>query len=72
MKNIFFNNRIKLVLRSSETGKKIETIKFSKEETIQIRQTAALLKMTEKELFDEAFDYILKVAVNRVYFKKPI
>ena len=67
--SLFRNNRLTIILRSQETGKRIEKIKFSKEETAEIRRIADLLDMTEKELLDEAFDYILSIAVTRKYFK---
>ena len=48
----FFNNKLTLILRSQETGKRIEKIKFTKEETAELRKTADLLGVTEKELID--------------------
>ena len=66
---MFRKNRLTLILRSSETGKRIDKIKFTKEETAELRKTADLLGITEKELIDEAFNYILKRAVHLTYFK---
>lgn len=65
----FFNKKLTLILRSDNTGKKIDKIKFTKEETAELRKTADLIGITEKELIDEAFNYILKRTVHLTYFK---
>jgi hypothetical protein len=53
------NRKIKLILRSLETNKKIQTIKFSKDETIQLRQAAQTLDLTEQQLFHLVFKNII-------------
>jgi hypothetical protein len=55
----FRNRKIKLVLRSLETDKRIQTIKFSKQETIQLRQAAQTLGLTEQQLFHLVFKNII-------------
>ena len=56
----FAKKRIKLVIRSSNTDKKLETIKFSKEESDRIRKMAHILQVSEQELFDLAFKNLIK------------
>lgn len=63
-----FNKRIKLILRSKETGKKIETIKFSKSESKELRNIANILNMSEEQMFNDLFDTIIRESK----FKKPI
>lgn len=66
----FAKKRIKLTIRSSESNKKIDTIKFSKEESDRIRKMADILQVSEQELFNLAFKNLIndlrkQVAANR-------
>ena len=62
---MFRNKNIKIVLRSSHTGKKIETIKFSKDESNQIREIAQQIGYTEQQLFDKIFSDLLAELRNK-------
>jgi hypothetical protein len=55
-----FNKKIKLIIRSSETGQKIDTVKFSKEESKKIRETAKYLNLSQDQLMNYAFDRFLE------------
>jgi hypothetical protein len=59
MINIFFNKKIKLILRSSETNKKIQTIKFSSQESFEIRKLLKIAGLTEQEFFNDFFHHVL-------------
>lgn len=54
------NKKIKLVLRCDKTNKKLKTIKFSKQESRQIRQISSYLKLSEEQVFQKAFEIIKK------------
>ncbi len=65
---MFRSKRITLILRSKETGKKIEKIKFSKQESSEIRTMAQTIGLSEKQLLEDALESILK----ELKFKKSI
>lgn len=52
------NKRIKLVIKSSD-NKKIDTVKFSKEESNKIRTVARQSNMSQDQLLKYAFDRFL-------------
>lgn len=67
LKKLFKKDRLTVVLRSSETSKKIETIKFTPEETDTIMSAASSMQMTVQELFDYVFKEILRDAKRKTY-----
>lgn len=70
LKNVFKKDRLTIVLRSSETSKKIEVIKFTPEETDTIMIAASSMHMTVQELFDYVFKEILTDAKRKTYLRE--
>ena len=54
-----FKKRIKLTLISSTTGKKLEKIKFSKEESAKIRSISRILNMSEQQVMELAIKNLM-------------
>lgn len=65
LKKLFKKDRLTVVLRSSETSKKIEVIKFTPEETDTIINAASTMHMTVEELFHHVFKEIIKDAERK-------
>lgn len=65
LKNVFFKDNLKIVLRSSTTSKKICTLRFTAEESATIIRAATDKNMSVEQFFNYLFQEIVRDAKRK-------